>query len=155
MGVGAEGDRVTTEEASSICSSELVADTLLLSSIGSSAGRASVQRKKSTDGSSLEASIAASTEARFLLSVEAPCCCGSCASCEVLIAEEAGTRGGGEEDLATSSLGPLAATEEVGGSSAVLFLLSVDVDACCLRGGRGGVEVEAFLINTCLSSRPR
>ena len=114
-----------------------------------------MQRKKSTDESSLEASIAASTEARFLLSVEAPCCCGSCASCEVLIAEEAGTRGGGEEDLATSSLGPLAATEEVGGSSAVLFLLSVDVDACCLRGGRGGVEVEAFLINTCLSSRPR
>lgn len=31
-------------------------------------------------------------------------------------------------------------------------LVSVEVEACCLSGGNGGVEVEAFLINTCRSS---
>ena len=25
----------------------------------------------------------------------------------------------------------------------------MEVEACCLRGGRGGVEVDAFLMSTC------
>ena len=152
-GVDAELDPARAEAASSCGSSGSVpaSDLVGATSVDSSAGRASVQRRKSTE-SSVEASVAASTEAKLLLSAEVSTR-GSCASVEVLI-EEAGTRGGGDEDRATSSLGPLEETEEGGGSSAVLFLLSVEVEACCLKGGRGGVDVEAFLISTCLSSRP-
>ena len=144
----------TGAEAASSCDSsgsESASDLVLATSAGSSAGRASVQRRKSTE-SFVEASVAASTEAKPLLP-ETVLSCGSCALVEVLM-DEAGTRGGGDEDRASSSLGPLDETEEAGGSSAVLFLLSVEVDACCLKGGRGGVDVEAFLISTCLSSRP-
>jgi len=152
-GVDTEVSPARAEAASSCGSSGSVSgsDLMVATSVGSSAGRASVQRKKSTE-SSVEASVAASTEAKLLLSAEVSLC-GSCASIEVLI-DEAGTRGGGDEDRATSSLGPLDETEAGRGSSAVLFLLSVDVEACCLKGGRGGVDVEAFLISTCLSSRP-
>ena len=152
-GVDAEVGPVRADVASSCGSSGSVSalDLVVVTSVGSSAGRASVQRKKSTE-SSVEASVAASTEAKLLLSAEVSSC-GSCASVEVLI-DEAGTRGGGEEDRVTSSLGPLDETEVGRGSSAVLFLLSVEVEACCLKGGRGGVDVEAFLISTCLSSRP-
>ena len=153
-GVDAEVGPTRAETASSCGSSGSVSalDLVVVISVGSSAGRASVQRKKSTE-SSVEASVAASTEAKLLLSAAEVSSCGSCASVEVLI-DEAGTRGGGDEDRATSSLGPLDETEVGRGSSAVLFLLSVDVEACCLKGGRGGVDVEAFLISTCLSSRP-
>ena len=152
-GVDAEVGPARTEAASSCGSSGSVSalDLVVVTSVGSSAGRASVQRKKSTE-SSVEASVAASTEAKLILSAEVSSR-GSCASVEVLI-DEAGTRGGGEEDRVTSSLGPLDETEVGRGSSAVLFLLSVEVEACCLKGGRGGVDVEAFLISTCLSSRP-
>lgn len=152
-GVDAEVGPVRTEAASSCGSSGSVSasDLAEATSVDSSAGRASVQRRKSTE-SSVEASVAASIEANLLLSAGGSSG-GSCASVEVLI-DEAGTRGGGDEDRATSSLGPFEETEEGGGSSAVLFLFSVEVEACCLKGGSGGVDVEAFLISTCLSSRP-